>query len=335
MDEVKVSIYCLAYNHEKYIRQTLDSFVMQKTNFRYEIIIHDDASTDHTQSIIKEYAAEYPNLFVPILQQKNVMSTGVSIFEKYVLPKVRGKYIASCEGDDFWIEENRLQKMYDALEKHPECSFAANKVIACKEDGRPDERTWPPQKYNFSTEKIISSTELMNYLMLKKSNMFHTCGLMYRTSLYDYADTWGWRKRDIFSLLFFATKGDLYYFSDPMSCRRIGTIGNWNSRMNSRGMSAWYEMYLVDFEQYRKFNQATGDEYGSLIAAKLIKMSIEWMPYQPFEIRKKIMASGVKFKDARKILTIKNKILYGTAYYLMLFCPIMYKLRKVKNPVQK
>ena len=100
-----VSICSITYNHAPYIRQCLDGFLMQKTNFKYEIIIHDDASTDGTAEIIKEYAERYPDLITPVFQTENQYSKGLrGFFAKFVFPHAKGKYIALCEGDDYWID---------------------------------------------------------------------------------------------------------------------------------------------------------------------------------------------------------------------------------------
>lgn len=118
--EPLVSIACITYNQENYIRQCLDGFVMQKTDFSFEIVIHDDASTDKTPSIIKEYCDRYPDLFVPILQSQNKYKEGKGILVPYVFPRCRGRYIALCEGDDYWIDPLKLQKQVDFLEENPE-----------------------------------------------------------------------------------------------------------------------------------------------------------------------------------------------------------------------
>lgn len=123
MEDIKVSVYCLAYNHEKYIKSALDGMVNQETNFRYEIIVHDDASKDNTAKIIKEYADKYPDIIKPIYQIENQYSKKIGIVKKYILPNIEGKYIAICEGDDYWIDNKKLQKQYDYLEKHPDCTF--------------------------------------------------------------------------------------------------------------------------------------------------------------------------------------------------------------------
>lgn len=120
-NEVMVSICCLTYNHEKYVRQCLDGFVMQQTDFKFEIIIHDDASTDNTQEIIKEYTEKYPDLFVPKLQVENQFSKGIrKILATFCLPLTKGKYIALCEGDDYWTDPLKLQKQVDFLELNPD-----------------------------------------------------------------------------------------------------------------------------------------------------------------------------------------------------------------------
>lgn len=111
---------CITYNHEKYIAQAIEGFLLQKTSFPIEIIIHDDASTDNTKKIVEQYARINPNLIFPIYQQVNQYSLGNKPFIKYVLPHCRGKYIAICEGDDYWTDPYKLQKQVEFLEKNPD-----------------------------------------------------------------------------------------------------------------------------------------------------------------------------------------------------------------------
>ena len=100
---IVVSVACITYNHAPYIRQCLEGFLMQKTNFPIEIIVHDDASTDGTDDIIREYALKYPELFKVILQEENQYSKGVDVLS-LVFERSAGKYIAFCEGDDYWTD---------------------------------------------------------------------------------------------------------------------------------------------------------------------------------------------------------------------------------------
>ena len=129
-----VSICCKTYNHEKYISDAIDSFLMQKTDFPLEIIIHDDASTDNTANIIKEYENKYPDIIKPIYQKENQYSKGVNTSINYIYPKVQGKYISLCEGDDFWVDSRKLKKQIEFLESHNDYSmcFHAVKIVDTK-----------------------------------------------------------------------------------------------------------------------------------------------------------------------------------------------------------
>lgn len=129
-----VSICCITYNHEPYIRECLDGFLMQKTDFKFEILIHDDASTDKTADIIREYQMQYPDIIKPIYQTENQYSKGVRPINKFNFERAKGKYIAMCEGDDYWIDPLKLQKQVDFLESNKNYSmcFSNCKLISNK-----------------------------------------------------------------------------------------------------------------------------------------------------------------------------------------------------------
>ena len=121
MNEIIVSVCVITYNHCDYIRQCLDGILMQKVDFPIEIIINDDCSTDGTREIIQEYERNHPELFVATYQKENQYSKGIrGMFARFCFPKARGKYIALCEGDDYWTDSLKLQKQVDFLEKHSE-----------------------------------------------------------------------------------------------------------------------------------------------------------------------------------------------------------------------
>lgn len=120
--EIMVSVICIVYNHEKYIKECLDGFVMQKTSFPFEVIVHDDASTDRSAEIVREYERKHPKLIKPIYQTENQYSKGISVFALLV-PQARGKYVAFCEGDDYWTDPNKLERQVEYLENHPECTL--------------------------------------------------------------------------------------------------------------------------------------------------------------------------------------------------------------------
>lgn len=127
MEAPLVSICCLTYNHALYIRQCLDGFLMQKTSFNYEILIHDDASTDSTASIIREYEQRFPDVIKPIYQTVNQHSLGVKISTTFQFPRVKGKYIAMCEGDDYWTDPYKLQHQVDFLENNSDFSICSHR----------------------------------------------------------------------------------------------------------------------------------------------------------------------------------------------------------------
>ena len=113
-----VSICCITYNHENYIAKCLDGFIMQKCSFKYEILINDDASNDNTAAIIREYEKKYPEILKPLYQTENQYSLGVRPINQFNWSRAKGKYIAMCEGDDYWIDPLKLQKQVDFLEKN-------------------------------------------------------------------------------------------------------------------------------------------------------------------------------------------------------------------------
>ena len=130
-----VSILCITYNHEQFIRKCLESLVSQECDFDFEILIHDDASTDGTQAIIKEFQQKYPEIVKPILQTENQWSirpSGINLRFNY--PRAKGKYIALCEGDDYWIGNDKLQKQVAFLENNPDFSMVCSAFNLIKEE---------------------------------------------------------------------------------------------------------------------------------------------------------------------------------------------------------
>lgn len=127
-ESIKVSVCTLTYNHAPFLRQCLDGILMQQTDFAFEVLIHDDASTDGTQSIIQEYEEKYPNIIKPIYQKENQWTKGEDISLKWQYSRAKGRYIALCEGDDYWTDPYKLQRQVDFLENHLDYSMCFHKV---------------------------------------------------------------------------------------------------------------------------------------------------------------------------------------------------------------
>lgn len=128
-NNILVSICCTAYNHEAYLRQTLESFVSQQTDFAFEVLVNDDASTDATADIMREFAEKYPDVVRPFYQKENLFSRDIDIYAEVFFPVARGKYTALCEGDDYWNDPTKLQRTVDFLEAHPEYSACVHNTM--------------------------------------------------------------------------------------------------------------------------------------------------------------------------------------------------------------
>lgn len=157
--EPLASVCCITYNHARYISEAIDSFLMQETDFAFEILVHDDASTDGTLEIVLEYAKRYPDIIKPIIQTENQFSRGGLINPRFVFPKAKGKYIALCEGDDYWTDRTKLQKQVQFLKNHPE-------YVITYTDCQPfDERGYVNKNFGGMT-RDVSSDELKQLIPL-------------------------------------------------------------------------------------------------------------------------------------------------------------------------
>ena len=150
-----VSIVCTAFNHEAFIKDALEGFILQRTDFLFEIIISDDASTDLTATIIKQYQDKYPKLFKPFYYENNQYSKGVPFFINDLMPSCKGKYIAFCEGDDYWTDPYKLQKQVDFLEANSEYVLVADNSIYY------DVRTETKRLFSDLLERDITKIELL------------------------------------------------------------------------------------------------------------------------------------------------------------------------------
>ncbi len=257
MNEVMVSVFCLAYNHEKYIRKALDGFVNQITDFKFEVLIHDDASTDNTAQIIKEYAEKYPEIIKPVFQTENQYSKGKKITREYLLPMARGKYFAWCEGDDCWTNNNKLQKQVDYLETHPDYSYCCHRVL-CKNFFDGSERFIP----NIEESRDYELDEIV-----RKGAVFQLSSLVFRSDLYrkkpDCFSTNGFG--DIQLYMYGAMFGKCYVLSDVMSQYNHGTEGSWTNRISkNREKNVVHEKQML--EMLKRVNEYYDYKYNDSLA---------------------------------------------------------------------
>jgi len=217
-DKIKVSIICTAYNHEKFIASALDGFVMQKTNFSYEGLVHDDASIDGTADIIKKYAQKYPDIIVPVLQTENQYSKKVKITNDILLPMAKGEYIAFCEGDDFWTVDNKLQIQIDFLDTHPEYIACVHNTLQHDCSGKHRNKMYSPR-----TEECDIKFEEAVYGM-----QYQTSSLVIRKeyvgnmpSFYDIASKFG--VGDLPRAIWYTLVGKVRFLPYNMSTYRVAS----------------------------------------------------------------------------------------------------------------
>ncbi|WP_051617394.1 glycosyltransferase [Prevotella sp. HUN102] len=224
-----VTIKCLAYNHERYLRQCLDGFVIQRTNFKFIAIVHDDASTDKSAEIIREYANKYPDIIKPIFEDENMHSRYDGSLDRIIneaLIKSESKYIAWCEGDDYWTDPYKLQKQIDFLEKNEEYSMCFHSTkIENETKNKPsinceniEERTYTADEifanWIIATNSVVFRKEVLSMKLKNSEKMLYG---------------------DIVMHLRCATYGKIYGLSDTMSVYRInqgGATQNEKYRLN-------------------------------------------------------------------------------------------------------
>ena len=223
MDEIIVSICCITYNQENYIKQTIESFLMQEVNFKYEIIIHDDASTDNTPFIIKEYQLKYPHLIKPIYQTENQYSKGVSVLS-LVMQKSVGKYIAICEGDDFWIDPLKLQKQVEYLQSNYDCTLVTHAAIMVDRNGHKLKRKIQP----YSESRVCDIRDII----MGDGGFFSTNSMVFKSELGKALPTFYYNSpvRDYPLTIFLSLKGNVYYINEEMSAYRVISKGSWSAK---------------------------------------------------------------------------------------------------------
>ena len=307
-NEILLSICCITYNHAKFIRQCLDGFVMQKTNFKFEVLIHDDASTDGTAEIIKEYEQKYPDIIKPIYQTENQWSKGVPASKIFQWPRIQGKYVALCEGDDYWIDPNKLQKQVDYLEAHPECSvcFHPVKVIFDKNDI--DEYTFPTKK---QIKNGFSFENLLQY------NFIQTNSVVYRWRK-DMCEVYpnGILPGDWYMHLLHAKIGEIAYLPDVMAVYRKHEGGIWYKDIHLKYAKQEIKFYNFVYKNITNSSQ----EYFNNVYLPNFKLIIDSL-YQNGNIKvlnqiydenSEIYLKAQQIKDEYKIKFKKYKKLFNT-----------------------
>ena len=321
-----VSICCITYNHEKYIAQAIDSFLMQKTNFPFEVLIHDDASTDGTADIIREYEAKYPNTIKPIYQTENQYSKGIKISTTYNFPRAKGKYIAMCEGDDYWTDPNKLQKQVDVLEKNENC-------IACHHwheylfeyaDGSSEIKPAPKKGDGYYPQKISPVKEIFdNNLRIK------TRTVIYRNIFKSYHLPHWFNKvafGDVPLSMLMGQHGDFYFIDEVMAVYRQTDSGVSSAGRDSLSPQAWKEDHFKKWikiwdygnkehsYRYKKEADKTTQYFNSIIYKQYYIKDKRWLTLFIYNLFIRNTKLSSKLNDCNAIVTTLLKKVYNRVH---------------------
>ncbi|MDO4564022.1 MAG: glycosyltransferase [Clostridia bacterium] len=234
--EPLVSVICVAFNHEKYIAKALDGFVAQRTSFPFEVLVHDDASTDGTAAIIRDYEDKYPNIIKAVYQTENQYSKGVKISATFLLPKCKGKYIAFCEGDDCWIDPDKLQMQVEILESHPEYSACVHNSIFHEVQANTEKVQYPYQDRILGLEDVIYG----NAVAFQTSSLIHRKEYAIDTPEFCFAikDVGDYPKS-----IYLTLNSKIYYLGKVMSVHNVGVEGSWTARVSRSPKAALNNFY--------------------------------------------------------------------------------------------
>ena len=278
-----VTVSCITYNQEKYIEDAIKGFLLQKTDFPFEIIIHDDASTDNTTNIVREYAKKYPRIIKIILQKENQHSQGKKV-STFIFKIAQGDYIAICEGDDYWTDPQKLQIQASKMKGHPECriSFHAVKIFI----GKDELSNSDPRCKHHEEEQIFDPATTLaggGSFMRTPSIMIHRDVVINLPDFY-YAAPCG----DYILQFLGSLNGGALYINRAMAVYRIKTDGSWSKSIED--VDTYIKHYAQIIDSYltinRYFNRKYEKEIISLVtpsAIKLAKLNFKKKKFEEFK----------------------------------------------------
>ena len=306
----KLSVCFITYNHANFVRQALDSALMQECSFNWEILVSDDCSTDGTAEIVKEYAARYPERIRLHRIEKNV---GMTLNWVQSITACTGEYIALLEGDDFWMDKKKLQKQVDFLDKNPQYSFVAHDVAPIFEEG-------VPKKDGFLHLPQSAAFTLQQYL--RSAGFVQTGSVVFRKNVIQQFPHWADMRVkciDFLVYLLLISRAPCFYTAEVMSAYRLHTGGisfiNWRTKQNAFE----FDMIFV----LNNFNAFTNGKFKNELADRLETVYLRLLKGNPPEsetykraLRELVFLRPTKHIDLVKGFIINNylpKAIY-TAY---------------------
>jgi len=314
----KVSVFMITYNHGPFIGQAIESIMSQKTDFDFELVIGEDFSTDNTLAICRQYAEKYPLKIKLLPSDRNI---GMMLNTIRTLEACTGEYIAFCEGDDYWIDEFKLQKQVDFLEANPDYSmcFSSTEIV--------DELGWqqPDEKYFPIIEK---DTLTIEDIILSHVSLIPTATMLVRNVLPKplpefYYHTFS---GDLFLQLLAADAGKIKYFNTRLAAYRNHSGGITKSPAQVERTNSTIQKFYLDVNQYFNYR------YDLLIRQRLFEMAKGSLIYGSRE-KKGLDKLKHYFKTMPKYLRYSKGLNFKEIgyYHLILFFPSLLKLFKKKR----
>ena len=306
---MKVSVAMITYNHEEFIAKAIDSVLMQRTNFDYEIVIGEDCSTDRTRDIVTDYQKRYPDKFRLLLNEKNL---GANRNAEQTFASCTGEYVAVLDGDDYWTSPDKLQKQVDFLDHHPECVICFHNVLMSYKDGSRESHVYcPPDQKEFSAVEDL----------LEKGNIIPTCSKMYRRGLLDHVPDWicSLKMGDWPVDILHALHGKIGYINETMGVYVIHQTGIWFGIRQNRE-----DRNNADIAVYDKFYDLLGSKYKRIIRRIIHDRHVEVA--EQYER----MGELTKAKEFAAISVTKHYVMSTRSFklFMRLYVPVLYKLLK-------
>ena len=261
---IQVSVCLIAYNHEKYVAQALDSILAQRTSFDFEVIARDDASTDGTADILRDYGRRFPDKVRLILEEKNRFRDPEAkpLVGRVFAPQARGRYLALCEGDDWWTSPDKLQRQFDYMESHPSTQICCHAVEVVRNDGGRSTAllTYGPQERDISCDEVMENwakTTPEGIRSLHPSSCFSR-----REAEIAYASAWRLdvTAGDFVRMCYFAHNGTVHFMPEVMSAYRYLPDQSWTARAEQD--AAVLEQHYVEFlTTMETLDELTGFEH--------------------------------------------------------------------------
>ena len=321
-ETVVVSVICLCFNHAKYLRRCFEGFLKQKVNFNVEILVHDDASTDDSQKIIREYERKYGNIFIGLFESYNQYCKGINIETDIMSKHIKGKYVAFCEGDDYWDDPYKLFKQVKALENNSNINFVVHKVKCVDLDGKLLRNI--PNDINKTA--VLDRKEIVPKII--ESYMFHTTSYFFKAIDYLHycKNKPAFAKKmtvgDYPLQLYFSNLGKTLYINECMSTHVDNVPDSWTRKMRTDNNELQEQHSINMIESLELFDEYTNHEFHESFNKRLDSTT---------------MHNLYKNKKYREILSNKkySKLLKKYDYHSYITINLMVKHPKIYSALKR